>query len=204
MALYSQCKINALASLCLRVNRASIACAANAAPSLPNEFKRRAVTTRALRASQPTRTACSLAAACHASACHALDVNIRATSQTKTPGRVSEEWRQTGACRTQHPAGCTSARAMRRTRIVMGDWSARDMAGAAKEAVRSESALRLRVADVENYLTICKLRYSLIRGIGTAPPHGDPPAPAAKPGIGSHLWSQWRLGALHSAATFPT
>jgi hypothetical protein len=64
MALYSQCEINALAFLCLRVNRASIACAANAAPSVPNEFKRRAVTTRALRASQPTRTACSLAAAC--------------------------------------------------------------------------------------------------------------------------------------------
>jgi hypothetical protein len=54
-ALYSQCKINAFASLCLRVNRASIACGANAAPSVQNEFKRRAVSTRALRASQPTR-----------------------------------------------------------------------------------------------------------------------------------------------------
>jgi hypothetical protein len=140
----------------------------------------------------------------HASACHALDEDIRATSQTKTPGRVSEEWRQTGACRTQHPAGCTSARAMRGTRIATDGWSARELAGAAKEAVRSESALRLRVADVENCLTICKHRYSLIRGIGTAPPHGDPPAPAAKPGIGSRLWSQWQLGVLHSAATFPT
>ncbi len=109
MALYSQCKINALASLCLRVNRATIACAANAAPSLPNEFKRRAVTTRAPRASQPMRTACSLAAACYASACHALDVNIRRTTQTKSPGRESEGWRQTGACRTQHPAGCRRA-----------------------------------------------------------------------------------------------
>jgi hypothetical protein len=75
MALYSQCKINAYASLCLRVNRASIACAANAAPSVPNGFKRRAVTTRALRASQPMRTACSLAAACQClrGALHLID-----------------------------------------------------------------------------------------------------------------------------------
>ena len=104
MALYSQCEINALAFLCLRVNRASIACAANAAPSVPNEFKRRAVTTRALRASQPTRTACSLAAACHASACHPLDVNIRGTSHTQTPRRESEGWRRTLAacCRRAH------------------------------------------------------------------------------------------------------
>ena len=63
----------------------------------------RCQSTRTTRISANT-CGCSLAAACHASACHPLDVNIRGTSHTQTPRRESEGWRRTLAacCRRAH------------------------------------------------------------------------------------------------------